>query len=127
MDDEIGNPAGDPPTPSLSRREVLAGSLVLGAASPLRQIAPVADHPGPKVGMFYTCWWTEEDSGGFWFRLRGPGSDTPALGHYGCGEPGIIRTHYERMRECGIDFIIFDETNGIFNLDRKIDRNIAAW
>jgi hypothetical protein len=131
----------------MDRRQVLASALGMALSpaitAPSARSSPAQPIPsssvlepfdankqskqGVKVGMFYTAWWEEQDRFKHWFRLKGPNQSTPVLGHYSAGDPKIIRRHYEMMRECGVDFLIFDDSNGVFVDDRIVDNNIRAW
>jgi len=92
----------------------------------------------PLLGCWYSVFWHEEGTLGYrhgisyehwqdWVRLH------PTLGHYSSGDPKIINTYFDQMREIGVDFIILDDTNGIWidELNRtgdrpEIDLNVRA-
>lgn len=115
----------------MTRRRFVSKSVSAAAALSLSRFTFAKELPqvltGPRIGMFYTSWWDERDRFGSWKRLHGPNQSTPVLGNYGAGDPKLIRRHYEMMRECGVDFLIFDDTNGIFVDDSIVDHNIKAW
>ncbi len=116
----------------ITRRQLLAAAMsgvtVLSLPASTQSAEIIAlDNSALKIGMFYTAWWDEQDRFHSWQQLHGPNQSVPVLGNYGAGDPKIIRRQYEMMRECGIDFLIFDDTNSIFVDDSIVDHNIKAW
>lgn len=81
----------------------------------------------PQIGVFYTAWWDEEDKFKHWSDARDRVKMTPTLGHYSGNDPIVIRAQYRAMRECGVDFVVMDDTNTLFVDDGIINRNIRAW
>ena len=115
----------------VTRRQLLTQMILLSAATlPAKAekgVSPTSSSTTLKVGMFYTAWWDEQDRFRSWQRLHGPNQSVPVLGNYSAGDPQVIRRQYEMMRECGIDFLILDDTNTIFVDDSIVDPNIKAW
>lgn len=77
--------------------------------------------------MWYTPWWDATDRFGHWAGARDSHTGLPILGSYSSNDPVIIRAQYQAMRECGVDFIILDDTNTIFVDNSIVDHSIRAW
>lgn len=97
-------------------------------ASPLTAVLAAVVDLGPavhkpRIGLWYTAWWTREDQFRHWTNCH----RFPVRGRYGSGEPGIIAAHYAEFRDLGIDFLIMDDTNGTGNDGGRINDNIRAW
>ncbi|HEY3281676.1 MAG TPA: hypothetical protein VGN26_05330 [Armatimonadota bacterium] len=96
-------------------------TLALGAPSLLASPSPSAS--GPRLGLWLTVWWTQDDQFHHWANcLR-----LPARGRYTSGDPQVIAQHYAQFRDLGVDFLILDDTNGVGNDGGRINENIGAW
>lgn len=80
-----------------------------------------------RMAMWYTSWYQDGPFGRYWLPVRTQAFLTPTLGHYDSAKPEIIQQHYEWMLKCGVDLIVFDDTNWVWVDDRRIDRVITAW
>ena len=97
---------------------VLAGVLLVTASS--RAASP---EKRPKIGLWYTVWWTVEDEHRHWVNCN----RLPTRGRYSAGDPKVIAADYALFRDLGIDFLIMDDTNGVGVDAGKINDNIRAW
>ncbi len=106
-----------------------AVKTILALALLLLPVARLVQSPAaqPRIGVWYTTWWDVTDRHLHWKDARDRVKKLPSLGIYTSYDPRIIRTQYEQMKECGIDFVIFDDTNTIFVDDGIVDRTIRAW
>ena len=77
----------------------------------------------PRIGLWYTVWWTADDRYRHWVNCH----RFPARGRYGAGDPAVIADHHRQFRELGIDFLVLDDTNGHGNDGGKIEENVRAW
>ncbi len=80
-------------------------------------------HPRPRIGLWYTAWWTQDDQFHHWTNCH----LFPTRGRYTAGDPEVIRDHFAQFRDLGIDFLIMDDTNGVGNDGGRINDNIRAW
>jgi len=96
---------------------------VVAAAAVLLAQATDADVLRPRIGLWYTAWWTEDDQFHHWSDC----TRLPERGRYTAGDPKVIADHYRQFRDLGIDFVIMDDTNGIGNDGGRINDNIRAW
>lgn len=85
--------------------------------------APDTPQLRPLIGMWYTVWWTKDDQFHHWSDC----TRLPIGGAYGAGEPEVIARQYALLRDCGVDFLIMDDTNGYGNDGGRIAANIRAW
>src|SRR6266513_2020678 len=109
-------------------REVIA--LHLAALLALRtagsfaaQEKPAASDVRPKLGLWYTVWWTADDQFGHWTNCH----RFPVRGRYTAGDPEVIKAHHAQFRDLGVDFLILDDTNGAGNDGGRINDHIRAW
>jgi hypothetical protein len=101
---------------------VLALFTALGAAE--TPAAPsAAGDLRPRIGMWYTVWWTADDACRHWVNCH----RLPARGRYTAGDPAVIADHHAQLRDLGVDFIVMDDTNGFDNDGGRIQSNIRAW
>ncbi len=77
----------------------------------------------PKIGLWYTAWWTANDNFRHWTNCH----RFPVLGKYSSGDYSTITNHFAQFRDLGIDFLIMDDTNVAGNDGGQINRNIQAW
>ncbi len=84
---------------------------------------PAAATNSPKLGLWYTAWWTADDQFHHWTNCH----VFPARGRYTAGDPAVIAAHYAQLRDLGVDFLIMDDTNGAGNDGGRINDNIRAW
>ena len=107
-------------------------ALLCAAASPLMGFDLSDSAAGPQVaqkyplevGLWYTVWWDGKDHPEQW---NGVVQKLPVLGKYTARDPQIIAKHYEMMRDCGITFLIFDQTNTLFVNNGVLDQRVKAW
>lgn len=79
------------------------------------------------IGVWYLPEYDAADKFGHWSSDRDNHSGTPALGNYSSNGPAVIRSQYQAMRECGVNFIIMNDNQTLFTEDGITDRNIRAW
>jgi hypothetical protein len=98
-----------------------------------------------KVGIWYSLWYDSLKRGSFW-EDEGTGNKIyyrPLLpdgtfGKYDSADKKVMKFHLEQMAEAGIDFLIYDQTNGldrknstgtpyIFNNALSMSREIRNW
>ncbi|MDB6024122.1 MAG: hypothetical protein JWM68_345 [Verrucomicrobiales bacterium] len=77
----------------------------------------------PKLGLWYTAWWTADDTFRHWTNCH----RFPVLGKYSAGDYSTITNHFAQFRDLGIDFLIMDDTNIAGNDQGHINKNIQAW
>lgn len=77
----------------------------------------------PKIGLWYTAWWTKDDQFHHWDHCH----ILPTRGRYTAGDPAVIAADFPKFRAMGIDFLIMDDTNGMGNDGGRINDNIRAW
>ena len=108
-------------------------------------------NPDKKVGIFYFLWQGEHGTGGpydnykiatntpesltsanLWVK-NGGGSvgehhfwGEPLFGYYRSSDQWVMRKHVQMLSDAGVDFIVFDATNGYPYLDR-VKELIAIW
>ncbi len=98
------------------------GQQSIPASSPLSK--PVLKPS--RVGVWYTAWWDSHDQFGHWKSVRNQNA-LPTLGKYTARDTKTIRAQYNAMREAGVTFVIFDDTNTLFVDNSVIDHTILAW
>ena len=73
------------------------------------------------IGAWYSLYWLKPESPishwKDWARYK------PLQGHYTIGEAHTVSAHFSAMKGAGIDFLIFDHTNGIGNDAGTIEQN----
>lgn len=100
---------------------LIPAALVVSAA--MQSGARAQEPPSPRIGLWYTVWWTEADEYNHWSDCH----VFPLRGIYDAGDPELIADHYAQFVDLGIDFLIMDDTNGWANDGGLIARNIEAW
>lgn len=77
-----------------------------------------------KIGAWYSLYWNQPGSAynhwPEWTRYK------PLLGYYGSGNPSVVATHFSQMKAAGIEYVIFDHTNGIGNDGGTIEQNARS-
>ncbi len=81
----------------------------------------------PMIGVWYEPEYDAAGKFGHWVAGRDNHSGTPILGNYSSNDPAVIRSQYQAMRECGVNFIILNDNQTIFADAGITDRNIRAW
>jgi hypothetical protein len=81
----------------------------------------------PMIGMWYEPNYDAADKFGHWASGRDNHSGTPVFGNYSGNDPTVIRSQYQAMRECGVNFVILNDDQTIFAEEGITDRNIRAW
>ena len=127
----------------------LAGIDDLGRVIPISGSAPKARDR--KVGIFYFLWQGEHGTSGpydnykivlehpeaieseeNWFAAGGGKRGAhhfwgePLFGYYVMSDEWVIRKHVQMLTDAGVDFIVFDTTNGPKYLDR-VKQLIDVW
>lgn len=94
------------------------------ASCPAGWVCPSTPIYTSKIGMWYEIWWEPIAStpGNGWAISR----YQPLLGYYDSGDAQVVQTHFAQMKSAGVDFLIFDDTNGITANDLKVDANVRA-
>src|SRR2546421_2548 len=98
------------------RTEIIALAILVYLVSSASSLSGVAqdNRPRPQIGIWYTTWWDVADKHLHWRDARELVKKLPSLGIYNGYDSNTIRTQFQQMKECGVDFIIFDDTNTIF-------------
>jgi len=99
-----------------------APAIAILAAVLLSQPAAAAPVQ-PRIGLWYTAWWTKDDQFHHWDHCH----ILPVGGPYTAGDPAIIAKDFAQFRDLGIQFLIIDDTNGVGNDGGRINDNIRAW
>lgn len=77
------------------------------------------------IGTWYHHYWTKPDSPTShwkeWTRYK------PLQGYYSTGDAHTASAHIVAMKSAGVDFLIFDHTNGIGNDAGTIEQNARAF
>lgn len=81
------------------------------------------------VGCWYHPFWSLKhgDINPHWGDVRQWRRHFPAGGAYDCEDPAVIKRQVEQMRDCGISFLVFDDTNCVLVDEGQIDRRIKTW
>lgn len=80
-----------------------------------------------QVGTWFTVWWTKEGEPTYdfhWFqecRLK-----PVDYGYYASNDPDYLQSAFARIKEIGVDFLLLDDTNGHWNDQGLIRRNMWA-
>lgn len=74
-----------------------------------------------QIGAWYHLYWnkpgTQMSHWSEWTRYK------PLQGYYSAGDPATISAHFTEMKSAGIEYVIFDHTNGIGNDAGTIEAN----
>ena len=76
---------------------------VAGALASLRADPPAAPAgaPRPRIGLWYTVWWTADDRYRHWVNCH----RLPVRGRYAAGDPAVISEQASTFRDLGVDFL----------------------
>ena len=95
---------------------------------PPSNVIPDYNYSRPReVGAWYITMYTKNDEFGHWAMIENRGGVMPTIGRFGAGDPAIIAAEYAKMRDCGISFLVMDDTNTIGVDSGLIEANIKAW
>lgn len=82
----------------------------------------------PTIGIFYIPFWTlKDEKPQHWDTVKAWKHPFPLGGKYDCEDPKIIERQIKAMKDCGIQFIVFDDTNCVLVDNGQIDRRISTW
>lgn len=116
------------------RCSVLVTSLLLflgawlGPASRRSAGSAAAAAAGKRqVGVWYITIWDRKDEFKHWQSVAARGAAMPSGGPYSADDPEVIARQWRQMRECGVDFLVLDDTNTVHVDNNGIDRSIRAW
>src|SRR5437763_17212089 len=101
----------------------------LGVAPAGRLMEPAAAQPRPmgKVGVWYIPFVTAKDEFHHWEDIEKRKAPMPVGGRYAANDPKMIAQQWRQMRECGVDFIVMDDTNTVFVDNSMVDATVRAW
>ncbi|MEN6357052.1 MAG: stalk domain-containing protein [Armatimonadota bacterium] len=92
-------------------------------------VEPIAGSDATKkVGVWYITSFYPKGQGPYhWDDVVARGADMPLGGPYILSDPDVIKRQISQMHECGIDFILMDDTNTVWVDNSLVDKNIRAW
>jgi hypothetical protein len=82
--------------------------------------------PSIKVGTWYELYWQTPDSTwpgqhwALWTRYK------PVGGYYRSGDPSVVQSQFAQIKAAGIDYVLLDDTNGIWNDNGEIEKNAKS-
>ena len=80
------------------------------------------------VGVWYiTLFYPKGKGAYYWDSVVARGGAMPSCGPYELSDPKVIERQWREMCECGIDFILMDDTNTVWVDGGLVDANIRAW
>ncbi len=80
------------------------------------------------VGVWYiTLFYSAGFGNVHWDAVRRRGGALPMNGPESSEDPAVMERQYRQMRQCGIDFLVMDDTNCVYVDDRRIDALIRTW
>lgn len=116
-----------------------------------RTVVSSAGSTSKQVGVFYFLWLGEHGTGGpydnskiaaehpeallsedNWFASGGGGVGEfhfwgePLFGYYQSKDTWVMRKHLQMLVDAGVDFIVFDTTNG-YTYDNRVKDLLAIW
>ncbi len=110
--------------PCRSRLWVPIALAVLGLAAGAHG-APTSKR---QVGVWYiTVFYSAGFENSHWAEVRSRGQALPIGGPESSADPKVMERQYRQMRECGVDFIVMDDTNCVWVDNSRIDGLIKAW
>jgi len=81
-----------------------------------------------QVGVWYMTIFTAKDEYNHWTDIeRRADMVKPLSGRYGSGEPEVMERHWREMSECGVDFMVMEDTNTVWVDNSLINKNIRSW
>ena len=100
-------------------------SNVMAAEScPAGWVCPATPVYTSTIGAWYSLYWTKPENPishwKDWTRYK------PIQGQYSVGDPHTASAHITAMKGAGIEFLIFDHTNGIGNDAGSIEQNARS-
>jgi hypothetical protein len=82
--------------------------------------------PSIKIGTWYELYWQTPDStwpGQHWaLRTR----YKPVGGYYSSGDPSVVQSQFAQIKAAGINYVLLDDTNGIWNDNGEIEKNAKS-
>jgi hypothetical protein len=82
--------------------------------------------PSIKIGTWYELYWQTPDSTwpgqhwALWTRY------IPVGGYYSSGDPSVVEPQFAQIKAAGIDYVLLDDTNGIWNDNGEIEKNAKS-
>jgi hypothetical protein len=79
-----------------------------------------------KIGTWYELYWQTPDSTwpgqhwALWTRYK------PVGGYYSSGDPSVVQSQFAQIKAAGIDYVLLDHTNGIWNDNGEIEKNAKS-
>lgn len=84
-------------------------------------VCPASPVYTSTIGSWYHLYWNKPGSAishwNEWTRYK------PLEGYYTAGDPATVSAHFTAMKSAGIEFVLFDHTNGIGNDAGTIEAN----
>lgn len=106
----------------LSLKAPLALVLLFG------QFPAVAEEVPRKVGVWYlTLFYSEGYENPHWAGVKSRGQAVPVAGPESSRNPAVMERQFRQMKQCGIDFMVMDDTNCVWVDSSRIDHTIRAW
>ena len=102
----------------------LNSNVVAAESCPSGWVCPAAPVYTSTIGAWYSLYWLKPDNPishwKDWTRYK------PVQGQYSIGDPHTSSAHITAMKGAGIEFLIFDHTNGIGNDAGTIEANARS-
>lgn len=103
----------------------LNSNVMAAESCPSGWVCPATPIYTSTIGAWYHMYWMKPDHPishwKEWTRYK------PVQGYYSAGDPHTNSAHITAMKEAGIEFIIFDHTNGIGNDAGTIEANAQSF
>lgn len=102
----------------------LSSSASASEGCPAGWVCPATPIYSSQIGAWYSLFWNKPGSAishwKEWTRYK------PQQGYYTVGDDFTISAHFASMKGAGIDYVIFDHTNGIGNDAGTIEQNARS-
>lgn len=93
--------------------------LELNSAGPYNLNDLITSNPSIK-NDFYNPIWQDYNSAYYWWNQ-------PIYGYYKEDDDYVLRKHAELLADAGVDFIVFDCTNGAFTWESAYENLLKVW
>src|SRR5262245_54595106 len=86
------------------------------------------DLDSPTVGCWYHPFFSlKQGELGHWNDVKNTQRPLPVGGRYDMEDRKTFDRQVKQIRDCGISFVVFDDTNCVDVDDGQIDRRIKTW